>query len=244
MSRRCMSLRSTVVLLALFVASASRRSAMAQQSERSPLVGALPFTNGVLGDERVAMNPLTSGIPELVLSELARDTEVRTVEPQRLRRVLALQKLEPQARMDAETASHVGRVLGAQRVIRGVFTSDGRGSIRILAQVVDVTTARVEHDDTVEGKQSNIGALIGQLAAHLGRDMRLPEMPRERREDRENAVRRASYQTTLLFARAIEARDGGRVQQAVTLLQELLATSPEYEPAKQELARLHSDPGR
>jgi hypothetical protein len=34
------------------------------------------------------------------------------------------------------------------------------------------------------------------------------------------------------------------VQQAITMLQQLLADSPEYEPAQNELTRLHSDRGR
>ena len=44
--------------------------------------------------------------------------------------------------------------------------------------------------------------------------------------------------------KAIEARDAGHVQQAITMLQQLLADEPEYEPAKNELTRLHSDRGR
>ena len=48
----------------------------------------------------------------------------------------------------------------------------------------------------------------------------------------------------MMFARAIEARDAGRVQQAISLLQQLLAQAPDYEPAQNELTRLRSDRGR
>ena len=57
-------------------------------------MGALPFTNSVVGDERTALNPLISGVPELILIELSRNPSLRTVEPARLRRVLTSQKLD------------------------------------------------------------------------------------------------------------------------------------------------------
>jgi TolB-like protein len=241
MPRRRTDVRWTAMLVALLITSAVRLPA--QRPDSWPLVTAIPFTNSVVGDEHVALNPLSAGIPELILIELARNPAIRTVEPERLQRVLASQHLDPQGRVDDEGASHVGRILGAQFVIRGSFTSDGHGTIRIVANEIDVATARVEHTASAEGKQANLASLIGQLAEHLSHEMRLAELPRDARRAREIA-QRASYPTTLLFARAIEARDAGRAQQAIALLQQLLAESPEYEPAQNELTRLHSDRGR
>jgi hypothetical protein len=229
------------IFLATLVVSAARLTA--QRADSWPLVGALPFANSVIGDEHVALNPLISGVPELILIELSRNPAIRTVEPARLHRVLASQKLDPQGRVDDEAASHVGRILGAQWMIRGTFTGDGKGTIRIAAYVVDVATAQVEHTASAEGKQANLASLIGQLSEHLGHDMHLAELPKDGKRARE-LTQKASYQTTLLFARAIEARDAGRVQQAIMMLQQLVADSPEYEPAQNELTRLHSERGR
>jgi hypothetical protein len=229
------------LICATLVASAAR--ARAQQHESWPLVGALPFANSVIGDEHDALNPLTSGVPELLLIELSRNPALRTVEPARLRRVLASQKLDASNRIDDEAASRIGRILGAQWMIRGNFTGDGHGAIRVAAYMVDVATGQVEHTANAEGKQANLAQLIGQISEHLGHDMRLADLPKDGKRARELA-QKASYQTTLLFARAIEARDAGRVQQAISMLQQLLAESPEYEPAQHELTRLHSDRGR
>jgi TolB-like protein len=223
--------------------TASAVEVPAQQRDSWPVVGALPFANSVVGDEHAALNPLISGVPELVLLELARNPAIRTVEPGRLRRVLQSQKLDPQGRIDDEAASHVGRILGAQWVIRGNFTSDGRGTIRIAAYMVDVATGQVEHNASAEGKQANLAALIGQIAEHLGHDLHLAELPKDSKRARELA-QKASYQSTLLFARAIEARDAGRVRQAIAMLQQLLSNDPAYEPAQTELTRLHSDRGQ
>ncbi|MDQ2930918.1 MAG: hypothetical protein M3Y05_08920 [Gemmatimonadota bacterium] len=244
MQRRSPILRSTAMLvvpLAMICASALRLRA--QQHESWPLVGALPFSNSVVGDEHVALNPLISGVPELILIELGRNPSIRTVEPARLRRVLAAQKLDPNSRLDDETASHVGRILGAQWMIRGIFTGDGHGTIRIATYMIDVATGQVEHTANAEGKQANLASLIGQISEHLGHDMRLADLPKDGKRARET-TQKASYQTTLLFARAIEARDAGKVQQAIAMLQQLLADEPEYEPAQNELTRLHSDRGR
>ncbi len=225
----------------MIVACAIRLSA--QQHESWPLVGALPFANSVVGDEKVALNPLISGVPELLLIELARNPALRTVEPARLHRVLASQKLDQTGRIDDETASRIGRILGSQWMIRGNFTGDGHGTIRIAAYMVDVATGQVEHTANAEGKQANLASLIGQISDHFGRDMHLAELPKDEKRARDE-TQKASYQTTLLFAKAIEARDAGRVQQAITMLKQLLADEPEYEPAQNELTRLHSDRGR
>lgn len=241
MRRRGSVIRWAALLFAWVAMGAVHLSA--QRGESRPLVTALPFTNSVIGDEHAVLDPLSAGIPELVLLELARNPAIVIVEPARLRRVMVSQRLDPHGRVDDEGASHVGRILGAQYVLRGSFTSDGRGAIRIVATEIDVASGRVEHTATVDGKQANLAALIGQLAEHLAHDMRLPDLPRDQRQARESA-QRASYETTLLFARAIEARDAGRVQQSIELLQKLTEQAPEYEAARDELTRLHSDRGR
>lgn len=232
---------STAVFLATLTSSAVRLPA--QRNGASLVVGALPFANSVVGDEHVALNPLVSGVPELILIELARNPSLHIVEPTRVRRVLTSQKLDPQGHIDDESASRVGRIIGARGVIRGNFTSDGRGTIRIVAYMIDVETGQVVNTASAEGKQANLAGLIGQISEHLGHDMHLAELPREGKLARE-LTQRASYQTTMSFARAIEARDAGRVQQAIAMLQQLVADNPDYEPAQTELTRLHSDRGR
>jgi hypothetical protein len=241
MQRRRWIVRRAAMFVSMLIAIAAR--AQAQQHESWPLVGALPFTNSVVGDERTALNPLISGVPELILIELSRNPTLRTVEAARLRRVLTSQKLDQSGRIDDEGAARIGRIMGAQWMIRGNFTGDGRGTIRIAAYMVDVATGQVEHTANAEGKQANLASLIGQISEHLGHDMHLAELPKDSKRARE-ITQKASYQTTLLFAKAIEARDAGRVAQAITMLQQLLADEPEYEPAKHELTRLHSDRGR
>ena len=178
-----------------------------------------------------------------MLIELSRNPDIRMVEPARVRRVLTAQKLDTQARIDDEAASRAGRILGAQWVVRGTFTSDGRGAIRLAAYVVNVGTGQIEHSASAEGKLTNLAELVGQIAERLGRDMHLAELPRESRQARE-LTQKASYETTLAFARAIEARDAGRVQQAIAMLEQLLSDSPGYEPAQNELTRLHSSRAR
>jgi TolB-like protein len=227
----------TATLLAMIAAGAAPLPS--QQRDATPLVAALPFTNSVVGDERAALNPLVSGVPELLLIDLARNPAVRVVEPARVRRVLTAQKLDSQARIDDEAASRVGRILGAEWVIRGTFTSDGRGAIRLATYAVNVGSGQSEHGASAEGKQANVAELIGQIAERLGHDMHLAELPKESRRAHELA-QKASYETTLTFARAIEARDAGRVPQAIAMLEQLASDSPGYEPAQNELTRLHS----
>jgi TolB-like protein len=204
----------------------------------TPTVAVMYFSNGAIGAAHQELAPLSRGIADLLITELSGNPGIRVVERDQLQRLLDEQSLSAGDRVSQETAVRMGQVLGAHHMLFGGFVTDGRGTMRIDVRAVHVETSRVVHVESVRGKQEELMALISELATRLNRGLKLPDMPRGVREARMEQSRRVPFQATMLYSRALVAKDGGDDSQAIQLLTRSLEQFPGYEPARKELARL------
>ncbi len=219
--------------------TAGATAVLAQDGEdRRPTVAVMYFGNGAIGAEHHDLAPLSRGIADLLITELSGNASIRVVERDQLQRLMEEQNLSASDRVSRETAVRMGEILGAHHMIFGGFVTDGRGTIRINVRAANVETSRVEHVESVRGKQDDLMSLIADLAGKLNRGMRLPDMPRNAREARIEQARKVPFQATMLYSRALAARDSGDDSQAIQLLTRSLEQFPEYEPAMRELAKL------
>ncbi len=236
--------RSNVVIavgvLATLLAGRAELAA-AQEHDRRPTVAVMYFGNGAIGAAHQELAPLSRGIADLLISELSGNPNLRVVERDQLQRLLDEQSLSAGDRVSQETAVRMGQILGAHHMIFGGFVTDGRGTMRIDVRAVNVETSRIEHVESVRGRQEDLMALISELATKLNRGMRLPELPRIVRDARMEQSRRVPFQATMLYSRALAAKDSGDDREAIQLLTRSLEQFPEYEPAKRELAKLRKE---
>ncbi|HEX6534198.1 MAG TPA: CsgG/HfaB family protein [Gemmatimonadaceae bacterium] len=211
---------------------------LAAQSDARPTVAVMYFTDGAIGAAHAELEPLSAGIADLLITELSSNPGIRVVERDNLRKLMDEQHLSTSGRVDRETAVRVGKILGAHHMIFGGFVTDGRGTMRLDARAVNVETSEIEHVESVQGKQDDLMALIDDLAQKLNRGMKLPPIPKAVREANADAAKKVPFQATMLYSRALAAKDGGNRAEAVQLLQKSLASFPEYAPAKRELEKL------
>lgn len=232
-----------VALAAGAVLALAARPAAAQQHDSSdvrPTVAVMYFNDGAIGKAHDDLAPLSGGIADLLITELSANPGIRVVERDNLKKLMDEQNLSTGGRVDQETAVKVGKLLGAHHMIFGGFVTDGRGTIRLDARAVDVETSAIEHVETVQGKQDDLMALIDQLATKLNTGMKLPDIPKPVREASAAQAKRVPFQTALLYSRALAAKDAGKNDEAVQLLQRSLASFPDYAPAQRELAKLNA----
>lgn len=229
-----------VGVLAMMLAS-SAEWAGAQEQDRRPTVAVMYFGNGALGTAHQELAPLSRGIADLLITELSGNPNLRVIERDQLQRLLDEQSLSAGERVSQETGVRMGQILGAHHMIFGGFVTDGRGTMRIDVRVVNVETSRVEHVESVRGRQEELMALVSDLASRLNRGMKLPDLPRGMREVRLDQSRRVPFLATMLYSRALAAKDSGDDRQAIQLLTRSLEQFPEYEPAKRELAKLRKE---
>jgi TolB-like protein len=191
--------------------------------ERKPVVAVLDFTNSALMDH-AQYEPFTVGLAGMLLSELRQNRSIELVERERLRAVLDEIDLARSGRVDAATAARVGKILGADYMIFGVFVIDRRGSLRIDARAVQVETTRLEHVESVTDDADNLLRAVQRLGTQLSTTLRLPG-PRSPGPELEVA-RRGQVIANLKYARALLEEDRANADRAIQLYREFLAETP------------------
>lgn len=187
-----------------------------------PVVAIMDFTNGALIDHE-AYEPARAGIAGLLLSELRQNPDIELVERERIREVLSEIGFGQSGQVDAATAARAGRLLGAQRLIVGVFMIDPSGELRIDARTVNVETSRVEHAETVSDDADNLLQAVQRLGGRLAATLALPvDVPAQDVQ----ADRQERILANLKYARALLEEDRENDAGAVRLYREFLMACP------------------
>ena len=223
--------------------AAPLRAQATAAADPRPTVAVMYFSNGAIGKQNEELAPLSKGIADMLITQLAANQGIRVVERDQLEALLSEQNLTTGGRVDKETAVKVGRILGAHHMIFGGFVTDPKGRMRLDARAVNVETSQIEYVETVPGKIDDLMDMIDNLAGKMNKGMKLPEMPKAVREASAESARKVPFQAVMLYSRAIAEQDKGNRDGAVTLFRASLDKFPEYEPAKKALARLESRPG-
>ena len=128
-------------------------------------------------------------------------------------------------------------------MIFGGFVTDTKGNMKISARSVNVETTVVEYTTSVEGKQSDLMALINKLSDQLNTGLKLPALSTAQATTQSDMAKKVPFQATMLYSRALAAKDAGHNDEAVQLLQKSLAAFPDFAPAQNELKKLQAPAG-
>jgi TolB-like protein len=230
---------AAVALLA--VAAGSRADAQPTGQDTRPTVAVMYFTNAALvrNDEYA---PLSKGIAEMLITELAGNRSIRVVERDQLQKLLEEQDLGAAGRVDKETAVRLGKVLGARHFILGGFLIDPKENMRLDLRAVDVETSRIEYVETVSGKAENLLHLIEKLGDKVNAGLKLPAIARAAGASEVRPVsrgepgsKRASVneaRAVLLLGRGLMAKDVGDTRAAAAAYREALRVYPGFPRAR------------
>lgn len=207
--------------------------------DRRATVAVLYFTNSALvrHDE---YEPLSKGITEMLITELAGSPALQVVERDRLQALLQEQDLARSSRVDQETAVRLGKILGAQHLLMGGFVIDPRENMRLDVRAVNVETSRVEYVETVSGKSGDVLGLISQLGAKVNRRLRLPPVASRVAPAGTRTSKADQLRAVMLLSRALEENDRGNVTGAMALYRQALDVYPDYQRARVLLASLET----
>ncbi|HVY64367.1 MAG TPA: CsgG/HfaB family protein [Gammaproteobacteria bacterium] len=212
-------------------------------AQSKPTVAVLYFTNSALGARNADLQPLSKGIADMLISSLAANPNIRVVERDRIQAVLDEQKLSTDGKLDQETAVKVGKIVGAHHMITGVFASELKGdSLHLRVRVFNVETSEIENGGIeVAGKMDALLPLIDKLGDRLNRDLKLPSIPAPAREEHNASMKKQEkvpFQAVMLYSRALDEKDHGNKDKAITLFNQAIAAFPQYEAPKAELKKL------
>ena len=205
-------------------------------TDTRPTVAVLYLTNGALVDN-AAYAPLSKGMAEMLITELAQNTALRVVERDRLQAVLEEQNLGSTDRVDKETAAKLGKVLGARHMLMGSFVIDPKQNMRIDVRAVNTETSAIEYVETVSGKADRLLELVVQLGQKVNAGLKLPAL-KVASATIPAAKNPNQFKALMALSRALEAEDRHQVAEAKSLYRESLALNPDFDRAKVRLASI------
>ena len=214
----------------------------AQQPDTRPTVAVLPFVNSAIGASHDELEPLSKGIADLLITEMAQNTGIRVVERENLQKLLDEQNLARDGRADEATAARIGKLLGAKHIVTGSFITDNRGTMVLTLKSVDTETGVVEWTHRGQGKTAEFLDLIANVATVANTGLKLPALTpavRQTSEARTEERKKVPFQAVMLYSRAISAQDAGRREEAIQLFSQTIQRFPNFEDAKTALARLN-----
>ncbi len=217
-------------------------SAVAQEDTR-PTVAVLPFVNSAIGEANVELAPLSKGIADLLLTELAQNPGIRVVERENIEALLKEQNLGRDGRVDDATAARIGRLLGARHMVTGSFITDRSGTMVLTLKSIDVETSRIEWTHVDRDKTDNFLALVTKVGAAANVGLKLPALTpaaRQTSEARTTRQARVPFQAVMMYSRAISAQDAGNRQEALALFNQTIDRFPDFEDAKTAKAKLET----
>ena len=236
--RRVLSvlLAPLVACWALPAGALSAQSAAAPAAK--PTVAVLYFTNGAFG-AAAEYAPLSKGLAEMLITELAGNTNIRVVERDRLQALLEEQNLATANRVEPGTAAKLGKVLGALHMLMGTFVVDPKGQMRMDVRAINTETSELEYATSVTGKADRMLELLGQLGTKVNTGLKLPAAPVSFQPGQQVGAKGGNQlKSMMLLSRALEARDRKDQAQAVALMQQAVDANPDNVRAKMLLASL------
>jgi TolB-like protein len=255
-----LTLRRTLAALGAVLGLAAMPHAVVQAqgatADTRPTIAVIDFTNGAIGKANADMEPLRAGIAGMLITELAGNQGIRVVEREQLKAVMNELQLGQQREVDAQTAVRIGKLLNAHHIVTGAFLTDTKGKMVVTARSIETETGRIEYTTKVNGKADDVLELVDQLAGKVNTGLKLPALTLRSASSGSGGAGGASgasgasapaarkqpipLPVVMLYSRALQARDRQNKDEAVQLLRASLDKFPDYEAAKQELARLQA----
>lgn len=227
--RRILSLVTAVGLLPL---------AAVQAQDTRPGIAVLQFDNGgSYGQDAEVFEALRVGLQQMLLTELAQNTNLRIVDRATLNAQATEMNLVESGRVDANTAAEIGKMVGARYFILGSFI-DFYGDFRIDTRIVNVETSEIVKTEQVRDKREKLYDLVVELAAAVMEDVSLPPLPDAVREARE--AREIPAEAMTIYSKALLYKDRGNDEEAIRLFRQLQSEFPQLTEASEELRQLQS----
>ncbi|MBI4541861.1 MAG: tetratricopeptide repeat protein [Gemmatimonadetes bacterium] len=205
----------------------AQEDVLAQTPPESNTVAVMPFTYGGTNDQ---VRPLTRGMAQLVVTDLAKSRQVRVLERERMQAILSEMRLSEEGRADPRTALRSGRMLRAARVVQGTL-ADRDEELRVDAAVVDVASAGVAASAGVSDQLSRLFDLEKQLVFSLFNNLGIQLSDAEREAINQRPTQ--NLQAFLAYSRGLEAEDQGDFSAAQQAFTQAAGLDPSFAVAAQ-----------
>lgn len=176
---RSMSRAARFMTTAATAAAVALPLTAAAQDTR-PVVVVYTFTNSSIGPARAEFDGISTGVQDLLITDMASNAKIRLVDRTRIAEVLQEQSMVKGGQVDPATAVRLGKIMGAQYAVIGGFMSDASGKAVLTGRTIDIETTQIANPEKIEGKSADVMGMIQQLSSKLGANMNLAAKPGRR----------------------------------------------------------------
>jgi len=230
-ARGIAAVRARELLATRTRATTLARSALARESELAQVptdpevVAVLPLT--VSGDSSVL--PLSRGLAQMMISDLALLRSFRMVERLELSAILDELQLAGNGRVDPSTAARVGHLVRAGRMVEGLADLRDRRAIRLEGGVI-LSDGQVTASDVFTGRFRGLLRLEKQLVVSIATRLGYQLSEAERQLILENGTQNLA--AFLAYSRGLLAEEQGNYQLAAQEFSEAVRRDPSFQEAR------------
>lgn len=220
----------------------ARESTLTALAPEPSTVAVLPLT--IAGDS--SLQPLSRGLAELVMSDLALVRTLRLLERVQISALLDEMKLGQSGRADPNTAARVGRLLRAERMVQGVAAITQNGPVRLSATVVR-GDGNVRAGAQANGTFKQLLDLEKQLVLGLATELGIQLTDAERQRILRQGPK--SLAAFLAYSQGLEALDRGDYRGASAAFSQAVRVDRSFTAARQQqqasdaAAQVQASPG-
>jgi len=213
-------------------ATADARAALSRETELAQLAGdpnvvaVLPLE--ISGDSMY--QPLSRGLAQILISDLALLRRFRMVERLQIGAVMDELQLAQTERVDRATASRVGRLVQAGRMVQGLAAIPPEGETRLEAAVV-ASSGEVTSSETVSGRLRDLMRMEKDLVIGLASRLGYLLSEAERQLILENGTQ--NLMAFLAYSRGLLEEERGNYAAASEHFAEAVREDPGFDMARE-----------
>lgn len=212
-------------------AEAQRALAMEQQLDVSKIpantIAILYFENKGLKKE---LNPLQKGLSEMVITDLSKVKSLKVVERVRLQELVQEMNLGETDIVDQKTAPRLGKLLGANRLVKGSFFDLTSEKLNIDAFVTKARSGEIDASTNISGDIKDFFRLEKELVFKIIDEMKIKLSNEEREAILE--IPTEDFFAFLQYSRGLDFEDKGQFTQAFDAYSQAAVSDPNFSQAK------------
>ena len=193
-------------------------------------VAVLYFQN--LGTNK-EMDVLQRGLAEMLITDLSKVKDLKVVERVRLQKLLDEMKLSSSEAFDQQSAPRLGRLMKAERLVKGTYLSMDDNTFRVDAGFIGTQDGSLQQVKNVSGSLEEYFKLQKELVFNIVDQMGITLSDQER--EAIQIIPTESYLAFVAYSKGLDQEDKGNYQEAAEYYQEAITIDPSFKIAKVKL---------
>ena len=212
-------------------ADAQKALAMEQQLDVAKIptntIAILYFENK---GQKAELNPLQKGLSDMVITDLSKVKSLKVVERVRLQELVQEMNLGETDIVDQKTAPRLGKLLGANRLVKGSFFNLTDEKLNIDAFVTKTRTGEIDASTNISGNIKEFFRLEKDLVFKIIDEMKIKLSQEEREAILE--IPTEDFFAFLQYSRGLDFEDKGQFTQAYEAYSQAVVSDPNFSQAK------------